>query len=450
MPPTPPSPSLPLPRDLGDGLILRRATVADTDALADFNARMHHYDDGSPQEGVRIWTQDMLRGDHPAVTANDFLIVEETRTKTIASTVCFIGQQWAYDGVPFGVGRPELVGTNPRFRGRGLVRTQFAVLHEWSAARGDHLQAITGIRWYYRQFGYEYALDLEGGRHGAFADVPALADDATEPYILRPAAERDIPFLAALDAAAAQRQPVTCLRDDALWEYELHGKTSGNVGRRVMFIIEDAQTGAAVGFVSHPVRKWQGRLWLTNWEMIAGVSWAAVAPSVLRFMRHTGEQMAQETNKPCTNYLLAFGAVHPSYAVLASKLNRTDRPYAWYLRVTDVPGFVRHIAPALERRIAVSPVAGYTGELLLNFYRSGVRMVWAAGRLTACEPWQPPPEERGDAAFPDRTFLQLVFGFRSLDALEAAFPDCRARTDEARAVLNAIFPLKPSEVWAIA
>ena len=34
--------------------------------------------------------------------------------------------------------------------------------------------------------------------------------------------------------------------------------------------------------------------------------------------------------------------------------------------------------------------------------------------------------------FPDLTFLQLLFGFRPLEALEAAFPDCVVRTQEAR------------------
>jgi hypothetical protein len=33
-----------------------------------------------------------------------------------------ISQIWAYEGIPFGVGRPELVGTLPEYRNRGLVR----------------------------------------------------------------------------------------------------------------------------------------------------------------------------------------------------------------------------------------------------------------------------------------------------------------------------------------
>ncbi len=56
--------------------------------------------------------------------------------------------------------------------------------------------------------------------------------------------------------------------------------------------------------------------------------------------------------------------------------------------------------------------------------------------------------EAGDAAFPDLTFLQLLFGFRSLDELRHAFPDCSVASDHARALLPVLFPKKPSHVWS--
>ena len=47
--------------DLGDGLVLRRSTPADADALADFNAVVHS-DDGAekPDEKLGAWTRDLL------------------------------------------------------------------------------------------------------------------------------------------------------------------------------------------------------------------------------------------------------------------------------------------------------------------------------------------------------------------------------------------------------
>ncbi len=55
-------------------------------------------------------------------------------------------------------------------------------------------------------------------------------------------------------------------------------------------------------------------------------------------------------------------------------------PYAWYIRVPDLPAFLRRIAPVLERRLVASVVAGHTGELALSFYRTGIRLTFADGR----------------------------------------------------------------------
>ena len=56
---------------------------------------------------------------------------------------------------------------------------------------------------------------------------------------------------------------------------------------------------------------------------------------------------------------------------------------------------------------------------------------------------------RASAMFPDLTFLQLLFGFRSLEQIQAAFPDCIVRTNDARTVLTALFPEQLSDVWPV-
>jgi hypothetical protein len=54
-----------------------------------------------------------------------------------------------------------------------------------------------------------------------------------------------------------------------------------------------------------------------------------------------------------------------------------------------------------------------------------------------------------NADFPGLTFLQMVFGYRSLDELYLSFPDCLWDTNETRALLNILFPKKPSDVLGI-
>ena len=108
---------------------------------------------------------------------------------------------------------------------------------------------------------------------------------------------------------------------------------------------------------------------------------------------------------------------------------------------------MRHIAPALEQRLAASAQSGYSGDLKVSFYRSGLHFRVHEGSI-AVEGWKPDRVEAGDAAFPDLTFLQLLFGYRSLAEIQHAFPDRSATTDDARALLPILFPKKDSDVWS--
>ena len=59
------------------------------------------------------------------------------------------------------------------------MRKQFDVIHAVSAQRGELMQGITGIPWYYRQFGYEMALDLEGKQNSGWNKYPHSKKGAT-------------------------------------------------------------------------------------------------------------------------------------------------------------------------------------------------------------------------------------------------------------------------------
>jgi len=439
-----------VPRDLGDGLILRRATVADAEALATFNAEMHRDREAKePDETIAVWTRDLMQRPHPTFDVGDFTMVEDRRTGAIVSSLNLISQTWSYGGIEFGVGLPELVGTHPDYRRRGLVRAQFEVIHQWSAERGQMMRVIAGIPYFYRQFGYEMALEMGGGRTGYKPNVPKLKKGEAEPYRVRPATEADLPFIAGVCKQAARRYLVACVRDEALWRYELSGRSEKNTNRRELSVVETAK-GEAVGFLVHQPRLWRGTLSVTAYELKSGVSWLAVTPSVLRYLQTTGEEYAARDKKQeFEAFAFRLGAEHPAYEVAHSQLPHKRPPYAWYVRVPDLPGFLKHVSPVLEQRLAQSVAVGHTGELRLSFYRDGLRLAFEKGRLTAVERWLPTPEERWSAAFPDRTFLQLLFGYRTLEELQHAFPDCGAESDEARTLLNVLFPKQASDVWPV-
>ena len=434
-------------RKLKNGLILRRANLEDSEALVKFNVDIHQEGEWDAK-GLEDWTLDLISGEGPTFDTGDFTIVEDTNTGEIVSSCCLISQTWSYEGIPFKVGRPELVGTKKDYRRRGLVREQFEILHQWSDTRGELVQAITGIPYYYRQFGYEMTLNLDGGRTGYANHVPKLKDGEEEPFTFRKAVKGDIPFLMATYNRGCQRSMVYAVWSKKLWLYELEKKRKYNINRRKIYIIED-QAGTTVGLIGIPPVKWGNNSVATLYELAPGFSWSAVTPSVARFLWKKGEELGEDQKQTQDRFGFFLGEAHPAYVVFASHLPQIHKPYAYYLRVPDLLAFLQEIIPALEDRLADTPFDFYTGEVKLNFYLYGIKLVFKRGHLDEIEKLGLEDLENSTANFPGLTFLQLLFGHRNLDELDHAFTDCYTKNEESKHLLNTLFPKKPSEIWPI-
>ena len=440
-------PAVILPRDLGSGLRLRHAAPADAAALAAFNARIHSERE-TPDAGVLAWTDDLMRGDHPACGLEDILVVENAAGQIVSSS-CLIAQTWQMDSFVFGVGRPELVGTDPDYRCRGLVRAQFETMHARSEQRGDLMQAITGIPYYYRQFGYEMAVDLGGGRLGRADALPPQPADAEEAFRFRLAGPHDLPLMRAAYAAHCARSLINCVRDDALWLYELEGKSPHNVNRQVPVVIERAADGAPVGVLIHSGGIFdEPFLTARLFELKPGVSWAEVTPAALRHVWSAAQRMERDTGCVFKSCGFTLAPDHPAYAAAGQALPQALDAYAWYVRVPDRVKFLQGLRPVLESRLRGTAAEGITTDLYLNFYRSGLHMALRCGEITCVEPWQPTQKLNGDASFPDQTFLQLLLGYRSLSELKYAFADCSVRAS-AHPLLEALFPRRAARIWPV-
>jgi len=441
-------------RELGEGLIQRWSTPEDTENIAQLCGIVFRDKDDEP---LNLRMMDNVRqhmsGDFPLMGPGDYAVIEDTGKEgnPLVACTCLWRQEWEYEGIAFGVGQPEFVATHPNYRHRGLIRALFDMLHTRSEAEGRLVQGITGIPYFYRQFGYEYALELEGRRVTYLSLIPRAQASTPEPYALRAATPEDIPLLMELYNRQRSTSMVWSVASERYWRYQIEEvKDPLVVGKQmgVRLIVDDA--GAVQGYLMVAIKRWGNSLNVYAMNVAAGVSWHAVVPPLLRALQAYGMQIpAVEPDVPPLNAISFWlGSAHPVYDVLGEALAPFyEPPYAWYVRVPDVPAFLRHIAPALESRLANSAAAAYTGDLTLDFYRGGLHIVFDKGHITHIEPWRAPAyKNTADASCPALVFLQLLFGYRSLDELRYAFSDVRVEKSEAEVVLNALFPKKFSWV----
>lgn len=434
------------PQDLGNGLVLRRSRAEDADRIAEFNARIHGDD---PEDGARVagWTRDMASGNHPTMHSDAFTIVEEQQSGKIISCMNLIPQTWTYRGIPFKVGRPEAVGTDPDFRNRGLVRLQFDAVHEWSRQNGDMLQAITGIPYYYRLFGYEMTVELDASFIGYEANVPKLPEGEQETVAFQEAGEKDIPFLMQLDARAQKPMLLSCVRDEKIWRYEISGRSMNNCSRFKIMIIND-RVGKPIGAIRHPFYIDHGLSALHGYELAEQASYMNVTPAVIRYLWKTGQQYSLESGKTLTGFNFALGGDHPAVKVATDRFPRKKRPYAWYIRVPDLMNFLKLITPALDDNLAHSSCSGYSGALRVGLFTKEIRFSFEQGKITEIVEVPHPDDEQMDVTFPGLTFLQILFGWRTLQELRFALPDCLLK-EEKTALVEGLFPKVPSRIWAL-
>jgi hypothetical protein len=424
---------------LEDNLILRSATPYDAEQVVELNRLVH----GNPEKDelgdeVAIWTADLFAGCNKAIGPSDFTIVEDTSTGKIVSTICLMSQTWNIGGIDTLMGIPELVGTHPDYRRRGLVRKQFDLMHRWSADRGQLFNTIMGIPNYYRQFGYEYAIDAYGGSMTSsdLLKQVSLKDDEQVPFTARDADRSDAQFVSDIYKNIHERGFVTVNRTPQIVEAELFETSDGSAFNWRARILE--KEGRPVCVYMYGLEKMGEKgIRVDVFEIDSSVNWLDASKSMLIDLQALGKRFISEGKVKAEMFEFSFGNSHPLYRIYQEPLGSEKKPYAWYVRVGDMPKLLNHLSPLFEKRLAESELRGWSGDARISFYNDGVSMTFESGILKSVESTGYIERNDVSAHYPELTFLQALFGKRSFSQLRDIHNDCFSK-DHAMGTLQDI------------
>lgn len=433
-------------RTLADNLILRSLSegiASDKENLSAFYVDVFTDAYGPEDKIIGNWVPDLLSEKHPSVTDEDvWVVVDPARDSRIVSALLLIPQTWRYAGVEFEVGRVELVATHKDYRRRGLIRELFNTLHERSADLGHDIQAITGIPYFYRQFGYAMAVHLGSCGIIPFGIIPDLKEDQEPDFTLRDATLNDIPQLMVWDESLRDQYLLTTRRDAHIWEYEMLHR-SEKAAERLAFKIIVNKDGLDVGYVG--LAYWARYKHVQLFEYVVGgkSSYLATLNDVLRGVREHGQAHFDDKEPHAIR-------IHSNLYGIISALMGDGRSaairqthYAWYIRVPDLVSFLTKIKPVLEQRLEGSLAHRYTGSLKISFYkREGLVMEFEDGCIKSIK-MEEIPLEKEEAAFPFDTFLNVLFGHQPLATLGSTLADV-GYNPKAFTLLNILFPQQDS------
>lgn len=422
-----------MPKDhiqLEDNLLLRPATVDDVDKVAKFNETvMADPPEMRPEPSIGEWTRDLFEGVNSNVGPSDFTVVEDIETNEIVSSIVLMSQVWNIGGIETPMGMPEIVGTHPDYRRRGLIRRQFSMMHEWSNQRGHIFNTVMGIPFYYKQFGYEYALDAWSGKTTSPALVGKVLPKESDrpPFSVREADREDLSFIAETNRTAESRLFVTAKRDVDTFEREMFDRRPGSATYYRIRIFE--RDGEPVGFYSYHLPGELGKhssVRIDSFEISSVANWFDATVSMLVDLNELATALESESQKPFEKFEFGFGSSHPAFDMFDQQFGADKSSYAWVIRVPDVAALVSHLSPAIENRLANSALRGWSGDVKLSFYRSGLALKLENGRLKSVENTGPIERHEADALYPDLTFTKALFGQYSFTQLREMYSDCFA------------------------
>lgn len=401
-------------REILDGGLLLRSVEGERDvqAFALFNAACNN-----PGEGA---TCDRLLRHFPGIRHDCCWIIEEEQTGAIIATSCLIPWEVSFGGVILRAAMLEMVLSHPHYRRQGLIRKLISRFHEAAGAGQYDLCIITGIPYYYRQFGYSYCLDL-----GSHVSLPAHAipavDNDKRSMSLRRASMGDIPVLAHMHDRHMEDLEIHIPRDKALWRYML------DHAQYRVWIAEDSGNGEPAGYVMASGSANGDRL-----NIIESALFPAVAREVLCAL--AGLAPDGLTIDLLPGHLAAEAMKYGGERVRGGQ---------WLMKLQAPEAMLWKLAGPFTRRLAKSAMAGFTGDFIINFYREALLLRFDEGSLRSVQNVgfvdSSMGASGGDLCIPPDAFIRLLFGYRTLDELWDAWPDIVAQ-DRSRQLVSILFP----------
>ncbi|MFF2022022.1 GNAT family N-acetyltransferase [Streptomyces sp. NPDC058171] len=394
-------PASPTPLALADGLTLRTATPADLDQIGALLSER-----GDPNDAL----------DHRLVVTDPevgwsacAVVVDGDR---VVSTATLLDEEVRIGDLRLPAGQVELVATDRAYEGRGLVRALMQWAHQRSAARGHVLQTMIGIPYFYRLFGYEYAIDIPPALR--VSTPPPGGSDA----VLRPARPADVPALTALQHTAQTGFDVAMGHSAERWRWLLEHEAS------TLWVLERDGTAVATGRTTPP----DGGVLLAEAAAVDGAA-------ALDLLRAVAARFPEEPLR----------VVHRAGTVTAHAwrdLLVHEPPAAaeqYYVRVPDVALLLDRLRPLLWQRLTTAGMERGGRDIVLSTFGAHYRIPVRAdglGEVVTGGAMQGPRAVHGAGVAPDH-LPALLFGPRGMEGLTRIRPDVYS-ADEER--FRALFP----------
>lgn len=380
---------------------IRPAKTSDIDAICELVVERLEEEDGPEARMV-------LEGDGP----QDWWV--GTVDGAVGSTMMVHPVLYRIGSVTVPGNQVEFVATYERCAGRGLVRRQFEAATEAMLKRGELISMIVGIPYFYRRFGYEYAVTVPD-MQVILAGVELPTDDT---LVLSDATVDDVRVIQELQASAQESADVAASFPDDVRRWFVESPNYRSVIAR--------RAGTPVGMV----RAYHADDEMWAFEVVA--SQPEVLGALLSAVRGTG----------------SIGVLHrpasPAGVFIGSFGETSDNTEAYYGKVLDTEALLNALRPTFDQRLAEIGLDDLTHSWMLSTYVASYRADVVNGTFgpITSGPGIQAPASKGGSGVPPDLIATMILGRDGITELNRWHGD--VHLGKQAAIMDALFP--PQEV----
>ncbi len=318
------------------------------------------------------------------------------------------------------------MGLDPEHRRKGVQRILNDEFDKYAVEQGFDLCILAGIPYFYRQFGYQYAVELEYSTEIGLAKVP----DRVSGIRLEEFTNEHIKKADRLLRKAQEEYLVHSVRTEGVWEMQQEtGTYGGEPFQATSLYLGDR----FVGYYRYVVDKEKGSFYIKEMGIDENVSAGDLAGAIKGHASGMGMTVLK-TGLPhqdqVSRYLISLGA-------------KINRPYAWQVKILDLTRFLTKLSPVLESRIEDSEFKGVSKDITLNLWKFAVSMKIEGGKIGPIEKVH--GEKDRTIGLNPYAFIKLALGYKSRLELEEMYPDFRVR-GEMGGLIDVMFPKQPGYI----
>jgi predicted acetyltransferase len=395
---------------IGDNLILRIAeeNEEEIDRIIKLNIQVHGED--LKNYIYRLFNDHPNRKDHIW-----FYIEDELKDKIVSSGLLF-PEIWDFEGINIPICEMGFVATAEEYRDHGLFSKINQCYEKIMQERGYILSVIRGVPFFYRRYGYEFAIPLDYGYKVSFDEIP---ESENYDIRIRRALEADIENLENLYNQWAEKYSITQKFNSKPFIYKYLNDKYTEFQFRT-YVLEEKKEVQAFFCV--------GEYFGT--ENVIMLTSALSCRQILRMLDFWKNECKKQNNLR-ENSILILNPPNSELSSFLLSLGATiENKWGWQIKIPNLKKFFDAIRPLMERRIKNSIFRDMNKIIKISTYRENLHICFRNGEIKQIELRKGFPEEPDyDLKVPNSHLTQIILGSKTIQEIKSIITDTIYKED---------------------